>query len=491
MASNPGGVAGALFDPTASNALGGMCSGIGFGTNTVYGPPLTAGMDDGEKVLVPVIGSPVANYPAAQACGYAGAPVAFDVAASAIAPGGYLPDGNVNLTGKTIPAGAGVLASWTTSLLYGSSEQGGWYDPSDLSAQFQDSLGITPVTAAGQPVGLVLDKRLGLARGPELTGVNFGSSTGWSFGVTGTITPAGIAGGALVLPRTDASNLAFGGYTVATTIGKTYELVVTAGSGGTVQARAGGSLNNASAGAVNVTARATQIIKFVATANPQYISFNPQTDGAAATVVASSVRLLDGNHLVQGTAASRPTLQQDASGFWHWAFDGVNDYLSVAAMNLSGTDKVSIFCGVFKPVDTGSPTVYEHTVAADANAGGFYLRAPNGGVSNLNALMRGATGNNSVTPANTAPDSMVLAALHDLAAPRTDLRRNGVLLAGNTAATGGGNFASAAFYVGERAGTTGPFSGRIYQLIVRGASSTAAEIAAAERFVGSKMGITL
>lgn len=35
---------------------------------------------------------------------------------------------------------------------------GAWYDPSDLSTMFQDAAGTTPVTAAGQPVGLILDK---------------------------------------------------------------------------------------------------------------------------------------------------------------------------------------------------------------------------------------------------------------------------------------------------------------------------------------------
>jgi len=42
--------------------------------------------------------------------------------------------------------------------LFASSEQGAWYDPSDLSTLFQDSAGTTPVTTAGQPVGLMLDK---------------------------------------------------------------------------------------------------------------------------------------------------------------------------------------------------------------------------------------------------------------------------------------------------------------------------------------------
>lgn len=42
--------------------------------------------------------------------------------------------------------------------LFQNGEEGIWLDPSDLDTLFQDSLGTTPVTAPGQPVGLVLDK---------------------------------------------------------------------------------------------------------------------------------------------------------------------------------------------------------------------------------------------------------------------------------------------------------------------------------------------
>jgi hypothetical protein len=35
---------------------------------------------------------------------------------------------------------------------------GAWFDPSDLTTLFQDSAGTTPVTADGQPVGLMRDK---------------------------------------------------------------------------------------------------------------------------------------------------------------------------------------------------------------------------------------------------------------------------------------------------------------------------------------------
>lgn len=53
---------------------------------------------------------------------------------------------------------ANVEGLWNPRLLFLSGEQGAWYDPSDLSTLFQDAAGTTPVTASGDPVGLVLDK---------------------------------------------------------------------------------------------------------------------------------------------------------------------------------------------------------------------------------------------------------------------------------------------------------------------------------------------
>lgn len=51
-----------------------------------------------------------------------------------------------------VPSAGGLLP------IFRSATQGFWYDPSDFSTMFQDSAGTTPVTAAGQPVGKILDK---------------------------------------------------------------------------------------------------------------------------------------------------------------------------------------------------------------------------------------------------------------------------------------------------------------------------------------------
>lgn len=51
-----------------------------------------------------------------------------------------------------------LLTEQIRSLLFSASEQGAWYDLSDISTLFQDSAGTVPVTAVEQPVGRMLDK---------------------------------------------------------------------------------------------------------------------------------------------------------------------------------------------------------------------------------------------------------------------------------------------------------------------------------------------
>lgn len=51
-----------------------------------------------------------------------------------------------------------IRGRWSPASLFASGEQGLWLDPSDLSTMFQDSSGMIPITAAGQPVGLIRDK---------------------------------------------------------------------------------------------------------------------------------------------------------------------------------------------------------------------------------------------------------------------------------------------------------------------------------------------
>ena len=59
--------------------------------------------------------------------------------------------------GATVVFSGGAVP-FSIADLFASSEQGAWYDPSNIDTLFQDSAGTTPVTTAGEPVGLMLDK---------------------------------------------------------------------------------------------------------------------------------------------------------------------------------------------------------------------------------------------------------------------------------------------------------------------------------------------
>jgi len=67
------------------------------------------------------------------------------------------------------------------AMLFGAGEPGFTFEPWDITTLYQDRAGTTPVTAAGQSVGLRLDKSKGLALGAEnstITGAQTRTTTG-------------------------------------------------------------------------------------------------------------------------------------------------------------------------------------------------------------------------------------------------------------------------------------------------------------------------
>lgn len=202
------------------------------------------------------------------------------------------------------PAAAVVAGLWRNG------EQGAWYDPSDLSTMFQDPAGTTPVymPGQGQPdpwIGLLLDKRLGLVRGPErLTNGDFSAgSAAWAVANNDATHTATFASGALqfkvdsLTPALTLSQLSM------MTPGKWYEvtLVVTAWASGTIKTDA-----FAQASAVLASGPGTFTTRLLAASS--VFSFTRGTPKVDLTIDSISIRELPGNHRWQGTATSRPVL---------------------------------------------------------------------------------------------------------------------------------------------------------------------------------------
>jgi len=262
------------------------------------------------------------------------------------APVGALMEGGIAVT----PLGAIYISELATSFspidLFQNNEQGAWYDPSDLPTMFQDAAGTTPVTADGQPVGLILDKSKGLVLGAEQITAqadrDFSSDTGWwSKGAGATI-----SGGVVNV------NIAVDDYPIyrfnfplqAGYYEMTYTLTVASGS---INAQI--STNNYGIGPAR-TASGTYTDRLYAIGSNSTTGF--RTFGPfVGTIDNVSIRLVEGNPASQDTAAKRPLYKTSGLAKYN-DYDVVDDVLNTTFPSSLGSA-----CTVAKAVVGGSPTI--------------------------------------------------------------------------------------------------------------------------------------
>lgn len=244
--------------------------------------------------------------------------------------------------------------------LFANGEQGFFYDPNDLSTLYQDAAGTVPVTAQGQPVGLILDKSKGLTLGSELTPTAV-TTSGWeannaavsSDGINLTVTVT-----ALGQPR---ATCAF-----TTTPGRIYKL--------TVNQIAPDTTPNSNQVRVGTTAGGTEIIHnvsfwigsklsqfFVATSETTYLSigYGETAVGQVSTWTNISIKELSGNHAYQFTSAARPILRDTPRRI---DFDTVDDKLITRLpAQLTGCTVIRSVPNVGTQILTGQtiPATYE------------------------------------------------------------------------------------------------------------------------------------
>lgn len=391
--------------------------------------------------------------------------------------------------------GVGLLAStslatrnrvFTPASLFAAGEQGYWLDPSDFSTMWQDSQGVTPVTATGQTCGLILDERIGTRTQVfDDANVTFGG-------------PAGYAGrvstGVYEYAR-DASSLGsviFGGLTAGRTYLVSLQLSAYAGAiPGITSVRADffSALNVGLRPFVSVAGTYT----FFYLADGSNFLIRAGGPGTGGTI--SNVSILDvpGNHFLQATAASRPIVQTDGVNRF-LLFDGTDDGLvSAATINPGAVDKAQVFAGVRKLSDAGfAPVVMEVSASPGVNNGvlGLNTNSGSGSPADYSGISRGTVGIGFDT-ANVyaAPITNVLTLLGDISGDSAILRVNGVQAASNTGDQGTGNYLTYPHFIGRRNNATLPLNGRIYQMVTRfGPNLTAGQITQTETFVNSKTG---
>jgi hypothetical protein len=182
-------------------------------------------------------------------------------------------------------------------------------------------------------------------------------------------------------------------------------------------------------------------------------------------------------------------VKQDGNGKYYLFFDGTDDWMVTGSINFSATDKVTAFAGVRKLSDAARGMLFELGIGASA-VGSFQINAPNSFPLDSFAFRTAGTGSQSIATASglAAPITRVLTGIGAISTDTCILRGNGVEIATGVLDQGAGNYVNAALYIGRRGGTTLPFNGNLYSLIIRGAQSTSVEITNTETWVNGETG---
>jgi hypothetical protein len=193
------------------------------------------------------------------------------------------------------------------------------------------------------------------------------------------------------------------------------------------------------------------------------------------------------------TAYQRVVSQYDVSeagveALHYLSFDGTDDGMLTGTIT-PGVDAVQSWVGI-RRLTAHIGVIVEHSATTDANAGSFHLAV----VTNTRQQNVGGTTRHGVTSVGAAaPQTEVLCGIGQISTDTAQLRANGVQVGTSANDQGTGNFLAYPLYIGRRAGSSLPFNGHIYGLIVRFSSANlaAAQIANAERWLARKSGVTL
>ena len=189
------------------------------------------------------------------------------------------------------------------------------YPTPDFAGLYQDATGTTPVTAVGQPVGLMLDRRFGLVVSPTNHAPPLGVGWALSAGVTQ-------GNGAISFVGSDNYSAAYAagvnGYVAGSDRFYEVEFDIADYELGSIAFRFG-SGGITSAASSSGTHR--HLIKSGSIANPNLVFYTVNFTGRVTRLL---VREIPGNHASQSTTAARPTLR---SGPLRIDYDGVDDYL--------------------------------------------------------------------------------------------------------------------------------------------------------------------
>lgn len=434
-----------------------------------------------------------------------------------------------------------TTVGFSPASLFSAGEQGVWYDPSDMSTMFQDSAGTTPVTAVEQPVGRILDKS---GRGNHATQATAGSRPTLSARVnlltktedfsnavwvrnantnsTATKISAAVTGTTNFVQVTQVASKAAASlvYTYVVEIkrdelqyaspgvsdngangiycrinladGSVYVAPTAYGTGfsGTV------STSVLSDGYVRViwtitTNAATSIAAAVSGHKLSDASNTSYTAGEGVLVRNADLRLTNQGVGLPAYQRVNTATDYDTTGFpMYLKFDGSATWMATANINLASTASATYWIGLGKDSDAAWKWAFNFGNPYLTQSGSFGLTAPENLAPDYGFSVRGSSLALYAPTSYAAPiTSVASCAINITGAAKTDVlapRINGVLKqsGGSGTTTGATAFGNYPLTLGLNGSQT--LNGRIYSLIVRGAASTSAQIAATEAYVNSR-----
>jgi hypothetical protein len=177
----------------------------------------------------------------------------------------------------------------------------------------------------------------------------------------------------------------------------------------------------------------------------------------------------------------------DTTGFpMYLKFDGVDDSMATGSISFTSTDKMGVFAGVTKTASGAFAVITELSASLSSNNGSFALLGPNGTLPDYGFSSKGTISSEASVNGYESPICNVVSGLCSISEDIATLRINGSQVATSVADQGTGNFGNYPLYIGRRGGSSLPFSGRIYGLVVRGAASDATQISNAETYLNTK-----
>ncbi len=407
--------------------------------------------------------------------------------------------------GRSEGAPNSPFADTAIASLFAASEQGAWYDPSDISRYMMlaatelvsngtFATDTTSWVASGTTLS-VLSGRMKVeataAGGHKAADQTFTTVSGKWYEIAAEVEP-GVGGKALVHIASGASDAVLEDVSGAGSITYVRKAFLAISNSYSVTLRPGDS---GAYGAIGDTAFFDNVsVREIPNINTATMF---QDSGGTTPVTATGQpvgKILDksgrGNHATQATSAARPVLQQDAGGKYYLAFDGVDDVLGTASFVLSSLGRMTSTFGVKFDVITGFHGYLQLGIAGNtgsawsyANNTDFELKAA-GATAITSAVYNGLI--STAAAVQTQKINLAGATSSDC----VGIRKNGVdvTASGFTAPgpCGVSAFQNSAMSIGLAAGVF--LQGRIYSVIVRGETSTAQEIVDAETYVNSKTG---